>query len=123
MSPTSAVCCLGVLCDVMMKEKLVEGYWKYTNWGDETRLNFITPNGSNALLPPEDVIRAAFDMPELAFNRDEVSIYRVFATEMEEDTDPSFEDALSDCQGTRLFELNDNGASFSEIADIIEKKM
>lgn len=115
-------CCLGVLCDVMMKEGLIEGEWKSVSLMGETRLSFVTPNGSNTLLPPEDVIRAAFDMPKEAFDRSVVTVHRTFATKLRNNS-KFCRGVLLDDHDARLFELNDNGASFAEIADIIEEKM
>lgn len=100
-------CCLGVLCDVLSGE--VGGKWKHTSSHLED-LEFHTAASEHPVtesLPKPVQKRAELDEPN-----PQVPV-------PENASDEHFRDEST----TTLAELNDQGYSFEEIADIIEKEL
>jgi hypothetical protein len=86
-------CCLGVLCDVVAKHSSVPSLKWQQPWGRE----WYFGTGSAGAVLPDEVMEIA-----------------------------GIGDDLGDCvcfDGTSLSERNDEGASFLEIADLIEKHL
>jgi hypothetical protein len=99
-------CCLGVLCDVLSGE--VGGEWKHTS-SDLEDMEFHAAEASHPVtesLPKSVQERAELDEPN-----PQVPV-------PENASDEYFED-----DSTTLAELNDQGFSFEEIADVIEQSL
>lgn len=88
-------CCLGVLCDLYRKDKNIQGF-------DNEKGIFIDlfENKSNEILTDDVMLWAGLD------NRD-----------------PAVSLGLKEFFSNTLSNLNDNGESFNEIADLIEQNL
>lgn len=89
---TNGYCCLGVLCDLYVKEKGIE-------WSNDDNHKFSL-NGLNDFLPPAVVDWAGLtnNNPDVVMSTDE-QVYKTLA------------------------ELNDDGYSFDDLANLIEAKL
>ena len=95
-----AYCCLGVLCDIAVKEGLDIGVEPYPS-GNDNNIQITEFDGAHEVLPHSVKTWAGLDD-----TNPEVTIY----TDGEEET-------------SSLAELNDNGATFAELADIIAENL
>ena len=100
---TKGFCCLGVLCDVLKNDPLFRGEWVY-NGGKVAQ--FVEEGGESSMALPSEVF-----MQRMGIDRNDPYTQepRVF-------TD-------GDIGKHRLATLNDEGYTFAEIADIIERDL
>ena len=116
----NSFCCLGVLCDIV-KDDIVEDDVVFNNvpveWKD---LNLITANniyeilGESDVLPPRVVIYCGLDDDNPSFELNEI-IINYLKNIHNNDVDIN--------RKGNLAELNDAGADFNFIADVIEKNL
>jgi hypothetical protein len=123
---TGAQCCLGVLCDVLIKNELMPGLQRFTVPAADGVVfehnvlygtNRMTSNG--AVLPDDVVEFTGLNSSTGALPEGKTYQYADSWYETDENGDEHLKHAQVD--GTSLAELNDNGYTFSQIADIIEK--
>lgn len=96
-------CCLGVLCDLYEKENnLVDGW--------QPGIRGTLKYGDESYVPPENVLEWAFDVPPEAMSQIVNPAYKLTT--------------VSDIHGkTQPLDIrNDEGASFAEIAALIDEK-
>lgn len=114
-------CCLGVLCEIARDKEIV------TLEGDEIYSRYVTLNNridAEVAVPPESVVSFSdlgSQNPNIYFTPEE---YQVLV-----DRGVSPEAFYASAQGgsinyiTNLATLNDNGATFSLVAEVIEQKL
>lgn len=106
-------CCLGVLCDIAAAKGL--GYWVQKESEGAPIWQFLAYGSGDEIesgeaLPPSPVSKWAFGSDEQGYGKtDNPSIPKSCG-----DEECGCKDSIS------LAELNDGGASFAEIADLIE---
>lgn len=123
---TKGFCCLGVLCEVAVKEGVIEAPAKATDgFGDET--NWFQYDGEADELPTSVMDWAGLSdhNPEVTYPLTAEEIednYGVYEYDEEKDTDKIVvPEGSPDTSEDTLADLNDtHGRSFSDIADIIE---
>jgi hypothetical protein len=104
-------CCLGVLCDLYAKEHNVQ--WDVHRYNSDLDEHFDIP---------EDEVSKVYLFDEFRFNGeleilpDNVKIWAGL-----NNLNPCVYSDGIDNVGNQLSEMNDTGASFNEIADLIEK--
>jgi hypothetical protein len=99
----NSFCCLGVLCDIYTKE--VEGSWKYDKDQFSDAYEMIGGNGDYPVT--SELPGCVRDWAEVEGCNPQVHVKK-------EDNNYKFD---------TLAELNDEGKTFNEIADLIEKQL
>lgn len=92
-------CCLGVLCDVLIKDGTVNASWSVNEFVEELGIIPLL----RRTVPPKAIVEQIATC----------GIHDVLILEMWD---------IEDSDGSSLMDLNDRGISFAEIADVIEKE-
>jgi hypothetical protein len=105
-------CCLGVLCDLAVKNGVAVQTTKLLRHDGATEFK-VEVYGGRPTMPPTSVVQWAFDTAFLARHPNSYEQYNVPVL------NPTYDDGMNQT----LESLNDQGYSFEAIADLIEKHM